>query len=171
MENSINFIKKSPLLFLSTILFLCANWPALSVAQIPASVTASNKKAVQEGFDHWEKGTGSFFDLLANNMQWTITGTTPFSKTYKGKKPFMEEVIVPLNERLAKKIVPSVRGLYADGDMVIALWDGKATAKDGKPYNASYSWYMQMKDGKIVNVVAFLDGMEFTNIMDRIPVK
>lgn len=54
-------------------------------------------------------------------------------------------------------MVPRVRGIYADGDMVIALWDGTATAKDGKPYNNTYSWYMTMKNGRIVRVVAFFD--------------
>lgn len=36
------------------------------------------------------------------------------------------------------KIVPR-RGIYADGDMAIALWDGTVTAKDGKPYKNTYS--------------------------------
>jgi ketosteroid isomerase-like protein len=39
--------------------------------------------------------------------------------------------------------------------MVIALWDGKATALDDKIYKSSYSWYMQMAKGKIINVVDF----------------
>lgn len=139
-------------------------------AQQKKATAMENKKLIQQGFDHWSNGTGSFFDLLADDLQWTITGSTPLSKTYRSKKEFMEEVIDPLNERLSKKIVPTVTGLYADGDMVIALWEGKATAIDGKPYNASYSWNMQMKNGKITKVVAFLDGIEFADIMKRISV-
>ena len=132
---------------------------------------AHNKAIIKQGFDNWAHNTGSFFDLLADNVQWTITGSTPFSKTYTNKKQFMDEVINPLNDRLSKRIVPTITNIYADGDEVIVLWDGKATAADGKPYNAAYSWNMQLKNGKIIKVVAFLDGIEFADIMSRIPIR
>ena len=157
--------KLYPLIAILLVLFLQTN---LIHAQQKTSTPMENKELISDGFKMWASGTGNFFDLLADDMQWTITGSTPYSKTYRGKKHFMDEVINPLNARLAKKIIPSVKGLYADGDMVIALWDGEATATDGKPYNASYSWYMQMQHGKIVRVVAFLDGIEFSDIMKRI---
>jgi ketosteroid isomerase-like protein len=127
-----------------------------------------NKKIIQQGFENWANGTGSFFDLLVDDVQWTITGSTPLSKTYTSKKQFIAEVIAPLNDRLSKKIVPKVSALYADGNMVIAIWDGHATAIDGKPYNATYEWNMQIKNGKIVKVTAFLDGIEFSDIMSRL---
>ena len=136
-----------------------------AAGQIPAD----NKKIIQAGFDRWAKGEGSFFDLLVDDVQWTINGSAPLSKTYTSKQQFLDEVINPLNQRLSKKIVPSVRKLYAEGDVVIALIDGKATAKDGKSYNMSYAWFMTMKNGKIIQVDAFLDGIQFADIMKRIP--
>jgi uncharacterized protein len=136
-----------------------------------AQSPADNKKIIQAGFDRWAKGEGSFFDLLADDMQWTIHGSTPLSKTYTNKQQFLDEVINPLNQRLSKKIVPTVRNLYAEGDVVIALIDGKATAKDGKPYNMSYAWFMTLKNGKIVHVDAFLDGIQFADVMKRVPAK
>lgn len=129
-----------------------------------------NKEIIQEGFAKWANGTGSFFDLLADDVEWTITGSSPISKTYTSRKQFLEEAIAPLNERLSVKIVPRVRGIYADGDTVIALWDGTATAKDGKPYNNTYSWYMTMKNGRIVKVVAFFDTIDLADLWKRIPV-
>lgn len=101
-------------------------------------------------------------------MRWEITGSTPYSKVYTSKQEFLDEVIIPLNKKLKVKIKPTVRNIFADKDMVIALWDGEATALDGKPYRSSYSWYMKMKNGKITEVVAFLDGIEFADIMRRI---
>jgi hypothetical protein len=141
------------------------------LAQAKSTKTMANKRLVKDGFDKWANGTGSFFDLLADDLQWTITGSTPLSKTYTSKKQFMDEVINPLNERLSKTIIPKVTALYADGDVIIALWEGTATAKDGKPYNATYSWNMQVKNSKITHVIAFLDGIEFTDIMTRLPGK
>lgn len=129
-----------------------------------------NKKTIKAGFDRWAKGEGSFFDLLADDMVWTINGSAPLSRTYIGKKQFMDEVIDPLNQRLSQKIVPSVRNLYTDGNTVIALIDGKAVAKDGQPYEMSYAWFMEMENGKIVRVQAFLDGIKFADIMQRVKV-
>ncbi|MET0299770.1 MAG: nuclear transport factor 2 family protein [Flavitalea sp.] len=136
---------------------------------ITAQTTAENKKIIRDGFDRWAKGQGSFFDLLTDDVKWTINGSAPLSKTYTSKQQFLDEVINPLNLRLSKKIVPAVRNLYAEGDVVIALIDGKATATDGKPYNMSYGWFMTMKNGKIVQVDAFLDAIQFADIMQRIP--
>ncbi|MEI2581261.1 nuclear transport factor 2 family protein [Scytonema sp. PRP1] len=131
---------------------------------------SQNKEIVREGFAKWANNTGSFFSLLADDVEWTITGRSPISKTYTSRKQFLEEAIAPINERLSVRIVPSLRGIYAEGDMVIALWDGTATAKDGKPYTNTYSWYMTMKNGRIVKVVAFFDTIELTDLWKRIPV-
>ena len=90
-----------------------------------------NKKLIQEGFDRWTTGQGSFFDLLSDEVQWTITGNSPISKTYTSRKQFLDEVITPLSARLSKQITPTVRALFADGDTVVALWNGSAVAKDG----------------------------------------
>ena len=74
-----------------------------------------NKEIIHEGFAKWANGTGNFFDLLADDAEWTIIGSSPVSKTYASRKQFSEEVIAPLNERLSVKIVPGVRGIYAKG--------------------------------------------------------
>ena len=134
-----------------------------------AQTPLDNKTIIQAGFDRWAKGEGSFFDLLTDDVKWTINGSTPLSKTYPNKQQFLAEVINPLNQRLSQKIVPTVRSLYAEGDVVIALIDGKATANDGNPYNMAYAWFMTMKGGKIIQVDAFLDGIQFADIMKRLP--
>jgi uncharacterized protein len=65
-------------------------------------------------------------------------------------------------------LVPTVRGVYADGDMVIVLFDGAGTAKDRKPYQNTYTWYMQMREGQVVSVIAFFDTIEFTDFWTRL---
>jgi ketosteroid isomerase-like protein len=129
-----------------------------------------NKKLTQEGFDRWASNQGSFFDLLSDDIEWTITGTSPISKTYTSRKQFLDEVIAPLFARLSKQITPKVRALYADGDTVIALWDGTAVAKDDKPYNNTYSWHMTLKNDRIVKAIAFFDTLELADIWERIPI-
>ena len=116
----------------------------------------SNKALVQASFDRWRNGAGSPFDLLADDATWTIEGTSPLSKTY-WRNILLDQVMAPFNARLATPVVPKLRGLHADGDTVIALFDGAATATDGQPYRNSYAWFMRMNAGKIVEVTAFLD--------------
>lgn len=143
--------------------------PFRLLAQNQTQLMEKNKQLIQKGFDQWADGSASFFDLLAEDVSWTITGNSPISKTYTSRKQFLDEAIAPINERLSQKIVPTLRELYADGDMVIALWDGKAVAKDGISYNNTYSWYMKVKGAKIVEVIAFFDSIELAELWKRLP--
>lgn len=139
-----------------------------NVMSAEQDVAAVNKAAVQAGFDAWRNGTGSPFDLLAADARWTIVGNAPVSRTYTSRQEFLDIVIKPFNARLSRRLMPSVRSIYTDGDMVIALFDAEAVARDGKPYRNTYTWYMRMRDGKIVDVVAFFDTIEFTDFWRRI---
>jgi ketosteroid isomerase-like protein len=129
-----------------------------------------NKQIIQRAFDAWAAGTGSVFDLLAPNATWTIVGRSEVSATYNGRDDFMTRVIRPLNARLAKPLVPILHAVYGDGDMVIAYFDASATATDGKPYNNTYTWYLRMRDGLIVDAIAFFDTVEFNNFWTRVKV-
>jgi uncharacterized protein len=82
-----------------------------------------NKQAVRASFDRWRNHTGSPFDLLAPDAAWTIVGSSPLSKTYS-RQEFLDQVISPFNARMATPLVPTVHGIYADGDMVIILFEG-----------------------------------------------
>ena len=123
---------------------------------------------IQAGFDAWKGGTGSPFDLLAPDATWTIVGNAPVSRTYTSRQEFIDLVITPFIARLSRRLVPAVRGLYTHGDMVIALFDAEATARDGKPYKNTYTWYMRMRDGRIVEVIAFFDTVEFNDLWTRV---
>ena len=132
------------------------------------SIEARNKELIRTAFEKWVAGTGGVFDLLAEDAQWTIVGNSPMSRTYHSKKEFMDEVIMPFGGRMAQRFVPRVRGIYGDGDMVIAFFDGEGTALDGKPYRNTYTWYMRIRDGKIFEAVAFFDTIEFTDFWTRV---
>jgi uncharacterized protein len=131
-------------------------------------VETQNKEIVRAGFDAWRKGSGSLFDHLTPDAKWTIVGNSPVARTYNSRQEFMDLVIQPFNARLSGRMVPTVRAIYADGDMVIALFDAEGTARDGKPYRNTYTWYLRMRGGAIVEVIAFFDAIEFTDFWTRI---
>ena len=132
------------------------------------NVERDNKALVGASFDQWKNGTGGPFDLLDSSARWTIVGSSPLSKTYQSRQDFIDNVIAPFNARLAAPLVPSVRGIFADGDTVIILFDGAATAKDGRPYRNTYTWYFKMRNGKAVDVIAFFDTREFDDLWSRV---
>jgi uncharacterized protein len=69
---------------------------------------------------------------------------------------------------MAKPLVPTVRGIYADSDMVVILFDAAATTKDGKPYQNTYTWYFRMKDKKVMKAIAFFDNRDFDEFWNRV---
>jgi uncharacterized protein len=139
-------------------------------ARSPADIEAHNKAIVGQSFEAWRSGTGSPFDLLADDARWTIEGNSVASKTYPSKEAFLAEVIRPFNARMQAPLKPTVRNLYADGDSVVILFDARGTARDGKPYINSYAWFLDLREGRIVRASAFFDAIEFNDFWARVPV-
>ena len=130
---------------------------------------AGNLKKVTNAFEAWRNGTGSPFQLLQDDASWTIVGNSVAAKEYKSRQAFIDQVIAPFNARMAKPLVPTIRGIYADGDTVVVLFDAEGTAKDGKIYANTYSWFLRFRDGRIENAVAFFDSIHFNDLWTRVP--
>lgn len=137
----------------------------------PPGIGESNKSIVQSAFDEWAAGTGSPYDLLADNATWTITGNSLASKTYGSREAFISEVIRPFNARMRVGLKPTVRNLYAEGDTVIVFFDARGTARDGQPYVNTYAWFLDLRDGKITNAFAFFDSIAFNDLWQRVSVQ
>lgn len=128
----------------------------------------SNRALIARSFEAWRTGTGSPYDLLAPDASWTITGQSVAAKTYPTREAFMSEVIRPFNARMRSRLVPSVRQLYAEGDTVVAFFDASGTARDGRPYDNTYVWILDMKNGQIVRAHAFFDSIAFNDLWRRV---
>lgn len=131
-------------------------------------IETRNKALVQASFDAWTAGTGSPFDLLADDATWTIVGNSVVSKTYPSRAAFMSEVITPFNARMRVGLKPTIRQIYADGDAVVIFFDGAGVAKDGLSYANTYAWFFDLREGKVVNASAFFDSVEFNDFWRRV---
>lgn len=133
------------------------------------SMERANREIIRRAFDAWAQGGTRFFDdVLAPDVAWTITGTGINAGTHRGRQVFIDRAVTPFGARLSSPIVPTVRGIYADGNQVIALWDGRATTRDGQPYRNTYAWFFTMRDGKATEVTAFLDMAAYTEVWNRV---
>jgi len=138
------------------------------MAQGKGDTEARNRDIVQGGLEAWAAGTGSPYDLLADDATWTIVGHSAASKTYPTKEAFLSEVIRPFNARMKVGLKPKIRNLYADGDTVVAFFDASGTAKDGVPYTNTYAWFLELRDGNIVKAHAFFDSVAFNELWARV---
>jgi ketosteroid isomerase-like protein len=129
----------------------------------------SNRERAEKAFRDWQDGTGYITDLLADDLRWTIVGRSQVSKTYHGKKQFIEEVLEPFGARFSEPFRPvAVHGLYADGDTVVVLWDGEGKRLDGKPYENTYAWFMRFRESLVVEATAFFDSIAFDELWSEV---
>jgi len=138
------------------------------------TVTATNKATVETILNDWMAGDGTALQrLLADDVEWTITGNSLVSGTYHGRAELNAKVLGPFGARFSQsqdRFRPrKIDGIYADGDAVIAHLDASGTANDGKPYANSYVWILTMHNGKAVRVTAFFDSIAFDELWRRVP--
>ena len=131
---------------------------------LPAAST-DNAGRVREAFEAWRASRGSVFDLLHEGVEWTVAGHGPVSGVYRSRAEFLEEAVAPICARLATPIVPTIEHLVAQDDIVVVVWSGEATARDGRPYRNRYAWHLQLREGRIVRAVAFLDTGSLVELM------
>lgn len=133
--------------------------------------TEANRQIIRQAFDDWQQGASPITDVFAPDMVWRIEGHSLASKTYDDKQQFIAEVLAPFGARFspAEPFRPiRIRSIHADGETVIVLWDGRGIATDGQPYENSYAWFMELRDGKVIDGTAFYDSISFNDLWTRI---
>jgi ketosteroid isomerase-like protein len=111
--------------------------------------TAENKQLMQHGFAELANGNGQpFMDALANDARWTVIGSSPWSRTYEGKRAITQELMRPLFRQFADQYKARAIRIIADDDVVVVEARGEVTTKSGKPYNQTYCYIFQVADGK-----------------------
>jgi ketosteroid isomerase-like protein len=152
----------------SFFVFAAALYGGIAVAQASQDIESRNKALIEGKFEAWASGTGSPYELLADDVAWTITGRSLASKTYGSREAFMSEVIRPFNARMSIGLKPEIRAIYAEGDMVIVFFDAMGMARDGQSYENTYAWFLDMRDGKITKASAFFDSIAFNALWTRV---
>ena len=139
-----------------------------AMTQTLSATESGNRALVEAGFAAWSAGTGSPYDLLSDDVSWTIVGRSDASKTYDGRAAFIDEVIRPFNARMSQGLKPTIRNLYTEGDTVIIFFDAGGLARDGQPYSNTYAWFWEMRDGRVVRAHAFFDSIAFNDLWRRV---
>ncbi|MBE9080292.1 ketosteroid isomerase [Romeria aff. gracilis LEGE 07310] len=147
-------------------LILTVGCSAVGQTSVHNETSAPSKKAVVEAsFQQWQDGAGSPFELLSEDMRWTISGFNTYAGTYT-REPFEEELIAPFNERVEEPLRPTQWQVYEDGDVVIIHFDAETTLINGEQYRNSYAWFFTFEDEEVTKVTAFLDMPAFEKVLE-----
>ena len=136
-----------------------------------SDATEANRQTIREAFEAWQDGTRPIADVFAADMVWRIEGHSAASREYASREEFVDEVLAPFGARFAagERFRPiRIRSILADGDTVAVIWDGRGVANDGQPYENSYAWIMQLRDGAVVDGTAFYDSLSFNDLWSRV---
>ena len=126
-----------------------------------------NLQIVRETFRKWGTGEGSFNELLAEDAVVEIPGIAAHCGIFS-KSVFVREVATPFIARFSKPPLPQARKIWSEGRDVVVLADAEGIRRDGKPYANSYVFVLNMRRGRVVRAVEFLDMAAFNEVWDQV---
>jgi uncharacterized protein len=101
--------------------------------------------------EEFAKGNLEFAEAyLADDIKWNILGSSPII----GKNQVLE---VSKMLQLESFPVITIKNIVADGDFVVIESTGKATTKNGKPYNQTYCDVFKFNEEKLIEITTYLD--------------
>lgn len=117
-----------------------------------------NKQLIEHVFAELAAGNAKpFTDVLADDVRWTIIGTTKWSRTFAGKTAVIAELLTPLRAQIAGRIQVTAHRFIAEHDLVVVEATGRSTTRHGTPYNNTYCWIYRLANGKVQELTEYLN--------------
>jgi hypothetical protein len=126
---------------------------------------------VREIFKGLENGDGAtFFEHVADNVDWIVEGTHPLAGHYRSKQAFIEGTFAKLSQVLPQGAQLHVEDLIVKDDEAVVELHSLATAKTGMRFDNRYCWVVYFRDGVIVRVRAYLDSAMVARLFEENPI-
>jgi ketosteroid isomerase-like protein len=139
----------------------CAGWSLVAWRVQPYAAgmtTEQNKQLMQTVFAELSNGNSEpFVESLADDVRWTLTGTTAWSRTYDGKPAVQRELLRPLFAQFGDRYTSEATRFTAEDDRVVVEAHGRVTTKEGRPYNNSYCYVFRIADGRVKEITEYFD--------------
>jgi len=127
---------------------------------------AENKEVVRKLRE--AKGLDAMLATMADDVRWTIMGTTKFSHVMNGKQEIINKLFKPITAELENMGSTITDNIIAEGDYVVVQQHatGRQT-KTGKPYNNQYCLVYKVVGDKIKEITEYLDTELVTSAFGR----
>jgi uncharacterized protein len=131
--------------------------------------TSTHKQQMQHAFAELAQGRGqAFLDLMADDIDWVIEGSTAWSRTYRGKQAVQSELLKPLYAQFERPYRNTAQRFIAEDDQVVVLCRGRVNTRRGKAYNNSYCYVCRFADdGKMHELIEYLDTELVTAALEK----
>jgi len=124
----------------------------------PIMSAAENKRLLQDIFTELAKGNSRpLIESMADDVRWTVTGQTKWSKTYEGKEAILGELFGALRSRIDGRTKTIAHRFIAEDDHVVVEARGDNRTRSGMPYNNSYCFVIRLEDGKVKELTEYMD--------------
>jgi ketosteroid isomerase-like protein len=123
-----------------------------------------NKQRVTAALLELEKrNSGPWLELFADEMTYTIVGTTSWSGTVRGKEAIVKMLreVVSHFEGRSRFVMGRV---IAEGDLVVATCKGDNRLRTGEHYDNEYCFVCRFEGGRIQELTEYLD----TALVERV---
>ena len=119
---------------------------------------SANKALLHNLFAELERGNSRpFVDAMADDFRWVIAGSSCWSRTFEGKMAVLNELFPMLRATIADRVRTRATAFIAEADKVVVQARGHNTTRAGVPYENSYCMIYTVRDGKLVEVVEYMD--------------
>jgi ketosteroid isomerase-like protein len=125
---------------------------------------------VRKVFKGLENGDGAtFFEHVADDVDWFVMGTRPLAGHYRNKKAFIAGTFDKLAQVLPQGAQLQVEYLIVKDDQAVVELHSLATAKNGMRFENRCCWVVYFQNGVIVRIRACLDSAMVTRLFDENP--
>lgn len=132
------------------------------------SMTTESIRAIFKGLEAGD--VASFFEHVADDVDWTVMGTHPLAGEYHGKKAFREATFARLDKVLQAGAQLQVEHLLVRGNEAAVELRSLATARNGMRFDNRYCWIVDFDSNRIVRVRAYLDSAMVARLFEENPI-
>jgi ketosteroid isomerase-like protein len=94
-------------------------------------------------------------DVMAEDCRIVTQGTTAISGV-RGKADALKAVKL-VGQLFPGGLPTTIHAIIAEGDTVAMQAESHATHVSGRPYNNKYAFWMRFRDGKLIEMIEYLD--------------
>lgn len=140
------------------------------MSNTPASTAADNKRLMQHVFAELAQGNSRpFVEAMVEDFSWIMMGRTAWSRRYDGKQTVIAELFGPLRQCISGRIKTVAHRFIAEEDSVVVLARGDNVTASGQPYCNDYCMVCRLRDGKLVELIEYLDTEKVTAVLGDPP--